>query len=97
MSHIDDQRPAGTSPARSNSSNTLEADRVSQNDTEEKANGPNSGEKDSDEKGQGDEEKSDGIPKPVGFFDPTLHKTRIEVAWKWLATSKYTFPTKLWT
>lgn len=95
MANDDDQRPIGTSPARSNSSNTLEADRASQNDKEEKPDGPDSGEKDSGEKESGDEEKSDGMPKPVGFFDPSLHKTRLEVAWKWLVTSEYMLVVRL--
>lgn len=33
-------------------------------------------------------QKQDGPPEPVGFFHPSLHKTRIEVIWKWMLTSE---------
>lgn len=65
--------------SRSTSDNTLKEER--QNDQDAKQ------EKSEDDQGQ-EEKAEDGPPLPVGFFDSRLHKTRKEVAWKWLATSK---------
>lgn len=85
MAQDDEQRNA---PTRSDSSDTLEGDRPGLNEKEEQKSGDSPDGKESDEKENGDEEKNEEIPKPVGFFDPSLHKVRIEVAWKWLVTSK---------
>jgi len=41
-----------------------------------------------DSNGGSEEEGQQGPPKPVGFFDPRLHNTRIDVAKKWIFTSK---------
>lgn len=42
--------------------------------------------------GQGEEEKGQQAPPPpIDFWDSRLHKTRIEVAWKWALTSKKLF------
>lgn len=84
MAHENEERSTGASPARSNSSNTLEGEREKPGDKEQQDNGGDTGE----------EEKNDDTPKPVGFFDPSLHKVRIEVAWKWVVTSKFTLARK---
>lgn len=65
------------------SENTLEGDQEDYQKHEQE-NG-----EEAEEKSQGQEEKADdGPPLPVGFWDQRLHKTRKEVAWKWVATSK---------
>lgn len=75
--------PADTSPARSTSDNTLEGEHDASNEKQQDEHEPeNNAESGEEEKGE------DGLPKPVGFFDSRLHKTRIEVAWKWAATSE---------
>lgn len=74
--------PADTSPARSTSDNTLEGEHDASNEKQQDEHEPeNNAESGEEEKGE------DGPPKPVGFFDSRLHKTRIEVAWKWAATT----------
>ncbi|KAK5945995.1 hypothetical protein PMZ80_000134 [Knufia obscura] len=62
------------SPHRTSSDNTLDGDREHEHEkTEHKSR---------DASGQ-EEEGQQGPPKPVGFFDPRLHKTRWNVAKKW--------------
>lgn len=61
---------------RNSSHNTLQGNRTSDKAVQEKQN-------DSDE-----EHGQQCPPEPVGFWDPRLHKTRREVAWKWAVTSK---------
>lgn len=67
------------SPHRTSSDNTLDGDREHEHEkTEHKSR---------DASGQ-EEEGQQGPPKPVGFFDPRLHKTRWNVAKKWFLMSK---------
>lgn len=68
-------------------SDVQQARRASSGET---LNGPQDDDKQKSEKqdGEGEEKGEESIPKPVGFFDPRLHKTRIEVAWKWVVTSR---------
>lgn len=74
------RRHTGDHERTSSSDRTLEGEHGS-------SNGQNNKE---EEGGGGQEEKGEqGPPLPVGFFDPRLHKTRIEVAWKWVVTSRY--------
>lgn len=48
----------------------------------------NSPERPSDNAQQnGDSEKGDEKPKPVGLFSPELKHVRREIAWKWLLTT----------
>ena len=48
----------------------------------------NSPERPSDNAQQnGDSEKSDEKPKPVGLFSPELKHVRREIAWKWCLTT----------
>jgi len=69
----------GKSPNRTSSDRTLDGDHEHQNEKPEA--GENGG------SGQEDEEQQ-GPPKPIGFWDSRLHKTRVEVAKKWILMSK---------
>ena len=74
-------RSAGSSqsPQRTSSDNTLAGDREHGKERQEQNNHRGSEQAEADQHGP---------PKPVGFFDPRLHKTRIDVAKKWVFTSK---------
>lgn len=69
----------GHNPHRTSSDDTVEGDH--EHDNEQLQPG------DSRVSGQQKQEQQ-SPPKPVGFFDPRLHKTRIDVAKKWIFTSK---------
>ena len=77
----EDNSESPPAPGDSDSRSTL---RGNVKDDSEKAN--NNGEQG---KGAGDEENNEGPPLPVGFWDPSLNKVRLEVFKKWAIISEY--------
>jgi len=69
----------GNNAYRTSSDNTLDGEREQQNEKSDAGDNSGSGQ---------EEEAQQGPPKPVGFFDSRLHKTRIDVAKKWILMSK---------